>query len=170
MQNANPYGAPDAAVAEVMVDGNLAGRGERLGAALIDAAMMMAIVMPMMFLGGYWTQVMAAAEAGQKVAASTQVMWGLVGFAVFLLVQGYPLAKGAQTWGKRMLGLRIVGLDGSQPTLAQLVLKRYLPMQGLALIPLAGNLLATINVLLIFRRDRRCGHDLVAGTQVVRAR
>jgi uncharacterized RDD family membrane protein YckC len=31
-----------------------------------------------------------------------------------------------------------------------------------------GGLLAVVDVLFVFRRDRRCLHDLVAGTRVVR--
>jgi uncharacterized RDD family membrane protein YckC len=32
-----------------------------------------------------------------------------------------------------------------------------------------GPVLALVDVLLIFRNDRRCGHDLIAGTRVVHA-
>ena len=35
-------------------------------------------------------------------------------------------------------------------------------------IPFLGPILGIVNILLIFRGDRRCGHDLVANTRVVR--
>lgn len=130
----------------------------------------MVIVLPMTFAGGYFTDAMAAARAGAQVAFATQLGWAVVGYVVFALVQAYPLARTAQTWGKRALGIRIVALDGSQPSLARLLLRRYLPIQGLALIPLLGNVAAIVNALLIFRTDRRCGHDLIAGTEVLRQR
>ena len=45
---------------------------------------------------------------------------------------------------------------------------RYFPVQLVGNIPFIGPLLGIVNVLLIFRADRRCGHDLIAGTRVVR--
>ena len=87
---------------------------------------------------------------------------------MFLIVQGWPLAQSAQTWGKKVLGIRIALLDGTQPTFGTLILKRYLPVQVASSIPVLGTVLGLINVLLIFRGDRRCGHDLIAGTQVLK--
>jgi uncharacterized RDD family membrane protein YckC len=43
-------------------------------------------------------------------------------------------------------------------------------MQGVGVLPFVGPLLSIVNVLLIFRDDRRCGHDLIAGTRVVKLR
>ena len=42
-------------------------------------------------------------------------------------------------------------------------------MQVVSMIPLVGVLLVWVDILMIFRRDRRCAHDLVAGTRVVKA-
>jgi uncharacterized RDD family membrane protein YckC len=160
----NPYQAPAAAVADI-ADDQLASRGTRLGAALIDGLIMMAIIFPIMFATGYWQ----AAMSGQRPGLGTQLLYALMGFAIFVLVQAYPLKQAGQTWGKRVLKIRIVDLQGQQPSLATLIGKRYLPMQAVSAVPLLGNVLAIVNVLLIFRADRRCGHDLVAGTQVVKA-
>ena len=160
----NPYQAPAAAVADI-ADDQLASRGTRLGAALIDGLIMMAIIFPIMFATGYWQ----AAMSGQRPGMGTQLLYALMGFVIFVLVQAYPLKQAGQTWGKRVLKIRIVDLQGQQPSLATLIGKRYLPMQAVSAVPLLGNVLAIVNVLLIFRADRRCGHDLVAGTQVVKA-
>ena len=160
----NPYQAPAAAVADV-ADEQLAGRGERFGAAFIDGLIMIAIVFPIMFATGYWQ----AAMSGQRPGLGTQLLYALMGFVIFIIVQAHPLRQSAQTWGKRVMKIRIVDLQGQQPSLATLVGKRYLPMQAVSSVPLVGNLLALVNILLIFRADRRCGHDLVAGTRVVKA-
>lgn len=173
MDGLNPYVAPGAAVVAAptdRVEGRLAGRGERLAAALLDTLIALAIMGPLMLAGGFWADAMAAAEAGTRIGWATGAAWGLIGFIVLVLVQGWPLAKSAQTWGKRAVGIRIMKLDGTRPGLAHLLLRRYLPAQLLAMVPFAGNLLSAANVLLIFRPDRRCGHDLVAGTRVVRVR
>lgn len=169
-QDNNPYQSPQTAVADVSTGDDLAGRGERLGAAIIDTIIMIAVILPVMYVGGYFTQVLEAAATGNQVSMASQLMWAVIGFAVFVAVQFYPLNASAQTWGKRALGVRIANLDGSQPGIGQLLGKRYLPVQAVAAVPIVGNVLAVINVLFIFREDRRCVHDLIAGTRVVKAR
>ncbi|QDH69793.1 RDD family protein [Marilutibacter alkalisoli] len=168
-QDNNPYQSPQADVADALSLDNLAGRGERLGAAIIDGLIMLAVMLPIMWIGGYFSQVMVAAASGEQPSFVSQLMWVVIGFAVFVAVQYYPLNATAQTWGKRLVGVRIANLDGSQPGIGQLIGKRYLPVQVVSSLPFVGWLIGLVNVLLIFREDRRCGHDLVAGTKVVKA-
>jgi len=165
MSEHNPYGSPEAVVADVSAT-DLAGRGERFGAAIIDTIILLVIVLPLMVLGGYWETAMAAAG---EVPLLTTLLWAAIGFAVFVVVQWIPLNASGQTWGKRMLGIRIVDMDGEKPPIGRLIALRYLPVQVATNVPVVGLLLATVNVLLIFRSDRRCGHDLIAGTRVVKA-
>jgi len=164
MNEQNPYGSPEAVVAD-FAESSLAGRGERLGAAIIDTIILLVIMLPLMFFGGYWQ---VAMSAGGEVPFLTTVLWALVGLAVFVAVQWVPLNANGQTWGKRMLGIRIVDMDGDKPPIVQLICLRYLPIQLASNIPVIGIVVALVNVLLIFRADRRCGHDLIAGTQVVK--
>ena len=166
MNEQNPYGSPEAVVAD-LDQGNLAGRGARLGAVIIDTILLLVILMPLMIVGGYWQAAMAA---GGQVPLGTTLMWAVIGFAVFVLVQWYPLNANGQTWGKRLLGIRIVDMEGAKPPVGRLIGLRYLPVQAVGNVPVIGVLLARVNGLLIFRGDRRCGHDLIAGTQVVKGR
>ncbi|MCY1389879.1 hypothetical protein D9M71_46890 [compost metagenome] len=53
------------------------------------------------------------------------------------------------------------------PELGNLLLKRYLVWWLLAYVPVIGVLLVMVDYLFIFRADRRCLHDLMAGTRVV---
>jgi uncharacterized RDD family membrane protein YckC len=169
MENHNPYQAPQSNVEQAAGETQLAGRGQRLGAALLDGILMLAIMVPAMFLGGYLTAAFEAGQRNQQVPFLLTLAWSAVGFAVFVAVQGYPLSQSGQTWGKKLLGIRIVALDGSKPPLTALLLRRYLTVQAVNLVPVLGGIVNLVNVLLIFRQDRRCGHDLVAGTRVVRA-
>jgi uncharacterized RDD family membrane protein YckC len=169
MDDRNPYSAPESALTETAATGHLADYGERLAAALIDVLLMLAISLPLMWFGRYFHAVFEAAMAGRQPPFLLTLQWSLVGFLVFLLVQGYPLHRSGQTWGKRVLRIRIVDLQGQMMPLLPLLLRRYLPLQIAAVIPFLGNLLALVNVLLIFRQDRRCGHDLIAGTRVIKA-
>ncbi len=98
------------------------------------------------------------------------LMWAAVGFIVFLVVQGVPLNATGQTWGKRITGIKIVDLAGNKPPFGKLIGLRYLPVGVASNIPFIGPIISIVNVLLIFRGDRRCGHDLIAGTRVVQAK
>lgn len=169
MDQQNPYRGQDATELAATHEDELAGRGTRLGAAIIDTIILLAILMPLMYMGGYWTQVMTTAQAGESVAIGTTLTWAAIGFVVFAVVQGVPLNATGQTWGKRLLKIKIVDLDGAKPPIGRLLGLRYLPLQVASNVPMVGPLLALVNVLLIFRGDRRCGHDLIAGTKVVHA-
>jgi uncharacterized RDD family membrane protein YckC len=165
MQDSNPYSAPSAHVADIAPAGaqELAGRGMRLAAAFIDGLILLAIMMPLMYMGGYFSGMMS----GEQPGFGTQLMWAVLGFVVFVVVQGMPLNASGQTWGKKLLKMKIVDLEGRQPSFATLIGKRYLPVQAVSAVPFVGGLLALVNVLFIFGEERRCLHDLVAGTRVV---
>lgn len=170
MEEQNPYRGPESAVAVRAADTDLAGHGERLAAALIDGLIAISVTLPAMWFGGFFKTVMETATTGVQPPFALTLTWGIIGFAIFLAIQGYPLYARGQTWGKRVLGIRIVALDGSRVPFVSLIVRRYLPTNVVALVPFVGNLLVLIDILLIFRRDRRCGHDLIAGTRVVKAR
>ncbi len=87
---------------------------------------------------------------------------------LFLLLHGYLLAKYGQTIGKKLVGIRIVTVNNTPVAFPHLILKRYVPMWLLLMVPVVGGYLNLINILLIFHSDRRCGHDLIAGTKVIR--
>jgi uncharacterized RDD family membrane protein YckC len=167
MDEQNPYRGPDAAVAEFSSGDELAGRWARLGAAIIVGIIMLAVVMPVMYMGGYMQAATAAAQAGEQVPFGTTLMWAVIGFVIFVVVQGFPLNSTGQTWGKKALKIKIVDLAGNKPPLGRLLGLRYLPIQVASNVPMIGPVLALVDVLLIFRNDRRCGHDLIAGTRVV---
>lgn len=162
----NPYGAPQAPLHETRDDGlRLADRGMRLAAAIIDTVIAVVILLPMMFVGGYFNGIMT----GVQPSYGEQALWGLIGFTVFLAVQGYPLNASGQTWGKKMLKIKIVDLEGDKPPFSKLIALRYLPTQAIGFVPVVGSIYGLVNVLFIFRDDRRCVHDLIAGTRVVMA-
>ena len=163
MQDANPYAAPASEVRDVEAKIRLGGRGERLGAVLIDGLIILSIMLPAMYFGGYFSGIMK----GVTPAFGTQLLWALIGFTVMVAIQGYPLAQSGQTWGKKLLKLKIVNLDGSQPDFLRLIGLRYGSTQLISLIPVVGSFYGLVDSLFIFRADKRCLHDLLAGTRVV---
>jgi uncharacterized RDD family membrane protein YckC len=91
-----------------------------------------------------------------------------LGFGMYLLLQGPLLRSSGQTWGKRIFGIYIVDMSSRKPEFWKLAFVRELPFELIYLIHLVGQLLGLVNILMIARMDHRCGHDLLAGTQVVR--
>ena len=167
MSEHNPYDAPGAIVADI--DGpqaQLADRGMRLVAAIIDGLLLLVILVPAMFMGGYVSSIMS----GVQPTFLNQMQWSLIGFIIFLVIQGFPLYSNGQTWGKKALGMKIVDLQGNKPEFGRLVALRYLSTQVIGLIPVLGVIYGFVNVLFIFGNDRRCLHDKIAGTRVVVAR
>ena len=162
----NPYQAPESSVFDPTGESlnDLAGRGIRLGAAIIDGIVQSIIVFPLLWSLGVWEFLLR----GEAMSSAQNLQLGLVGVVVFMLLQGYLLKSRGQTIGKLALGIKIVRLGGAQPEFGALIGLRYLPQWIIQNIPSVGSMLLIVDVLLIFRDDRRCIHDLIAGTQVVR--
>lgn len=160
----NPFAPPVAKVQDVEpVAGDLAGRGARLAAAIIDG---------LVFGVAMWA---VATVSGISLFNPESVMsvgyWAAyaVTMLAFLALQGALLHLRSQTLGKIALGIRIVRRDGSRAGVGRLVGLRLLPAWLVGLVPFVGPLISLIDCLLIFRDSRRCLHDDIADTIVVRA-
>jgi uncharacterized RDD family membrane protein YckC len=162
--NANPYAPPTARVddiAPVYEERELAERLTRLWAALIDGAIQLLIAVPLTIfvLGGY------SDDPGViELARNT-----LIGALLFLALNGVLLARHGQTIGKRLMKIRIVRSNGRQASLAHLLALRYLPVWLVTVIPVVGIAIVMINPLFIFRDSRKCLHDNIADTIVIKA-
>jgi uncharacterized RDD family membrane protein YckC len=165
----NPYAAPQARLTDthdVAGDSELASRSTRLGAAIVDGVIGIAIAFPLMYVSGVWNYVVR----GENPPLGLTLAMGALGFLGFLLIHGYLLMTNGQTVGKKLAGIRIADLNGAVPGFATLILRRYLPISLVAQIPVAGPYVPLLDDLFIFRADRRCLHDLIAGTKVVTTR
>ena len=58
--------------------------------------------------------------------------------------------------------------NGERANIFKIIFLRSLPFSLLAWIPVFGMLLSFIDILFIFREDRRCLHDKFAGTIVLK--
>jgi uncharacterized RDD family membrane protein YckC len=166
----NPYAPPRADLdAPTVSDADLplAGRGARLGAQLLDL-LLLAVPLFAMSVGAFLEVNAHSVGARQPTSSGIPALWaGGLGAAALLLFQIYRVARRGQSLGKQWLGLRIVGVDGSRATFVRTVLLRTLLPWLLAWIPFVGWFVLPIDWLVIFREDRRCLHDLIAGTKVV---
>jgi uncharacterized RDD family membrane protein YckC len=90
--------------------------------------------------------------------------------AALSIVQIVLLSMWGQTIGKKLCGVRIVRFaDGSQAGFVRAWLLRSLVVSIIAQIPILGPVFAVADICFIFRSDRRCLHDHIAGTVVVKA-
>jgi uncharacterized RDD family membrane protein YckC len=162
----NRFAPPLAHVEDVAESGSgtLAGRGARLLAVLIDGLISGVLFWALTFV----TPLTLTPAPGASLVRVLLVNF-VIGVILFLILQGYLLATRGQTIGKALLKMRIVRRDGSPASFGRLVGMRYLPTMLLSMIPVLGGLYAIIDSLLIFRESRRCLHDNIADTIVVKA-
>lgn len=170
---ANPYAAPAATIDDVAawdaldLESRKSNRGRRLGAVLLDGLINLAWILPII-----WGATMAVGvQKGIKpMAPMIGVM--LVGLAILLallVINCVLLHRHGQTIGKRALDMSIVRTNGDRMGLRRYLFIRVLPVGLLGAIPYAGGLITLADPLMIFGKERRCLHDLIADTIVVDA-
>lgn len=166
----NPYGAPmvDMSTMPSTDEPVLASLERRLGAAIVDTTISIAIVLLFgsLYFGGVKNFPPGVAALGVRGTIISTVL----SLVVYLAVNGKWLSQSGQTVGKKLLKIKIVRTDGSPAGLKRIVLYRFLPVQLTLLVPVFGNLLPLIDVLFIFRSSRQCIHDQIADTKVILAR
>ena len=159
----NPYAPPRAKVSDVS-DGSdeleLAGRGVRLGAAILDAIVVMALVYIPLILGGAFSNI--GSDRAPTISPIASLL-ALAGFVVWLWFTILYVSRNGQTIAKKWLGIKVVRTDGSKASLGRIFWLRNVVNALLGIIPLYG----LIDVLLIFSDNRQCIHDKIADTIVV---
>jgi len=142
----------------------LASRLSRLIAALVDGLIMMPFVLPLylILLMRYQGSIFDASD-------TYRIMWiGIPSLIFYIGINSYFWATRGQSIGKMALGIRIVQIDGTKATLGRIVGLRVLPMELIGWIPVIGGFLSLVDVLFIFRANKRCLHDEIARTKVIR--
>ena len=172
----NPYASPTtyphSDIASESTRDELAGRFTRFAAAMVDGILLMVIVMPIQFLTGFM-----ARAAKQEAGFVEQILMSLVGIIAMLMVNGYTLLTRGQTIGKLLTNIQILDYKSVQLLpFVRVYVYRHLWTFPLVLLVLLipGNIdnfvlyaVIMIDVLMIFGDERRCLHDLIAGSKVV---
>jgi uncharacterized RDD family membrane protein YckC len=163
--------------------GGLAERGARLLAASIDQLVLLVLTVPML-LGAIPTQAELAplerdpelSGIGQLAGQIVSDMFTGIGFKITVLallawavVMAWLVATRSQSIGKYMVGIKVVRTDGSPASFARIFLLRNVVSFLPSFLPYVGWLyLFFIDPLLIYQESRRCIHDLIADTIVIR--
>ncbi|HKB56741.1 MAG TPA: RDD family protein [Lacunisphaera sp.] len=147
----------------------LASRWLRLGAQILDGLISCVVALP-----GFCLLLMAGvfSHPDQPNPALMFGGFGLLGLALvgLLIFQIYLLTTRGQTIGKKLLGIRIVSFDDeSNPGFVKAFLLRVFVNGLISAVPVLGGIYSLVDICFIFRDDKRCIHDLIAGTKVVTA-
>ena len=150
---------------------NLAGRGARLGAFLIDNFLLLLSTSPLI--------IAAIKEAAARddymlgfndivTIAAGMGLW-MLGWLALTIVQIWMLSTRGQTIGKWLIRIRIVRFrNGRNPGFVRAFLVRSLLPDIICSIPKLGGVLKLVDICFIFRADHRCVHDFAADTVVVK--
>ena len=173
----NPYAPPSSDVnmgkqpQPQATEGDLAERGTRFVAKMLDGLMNLALMLPVT-ISGLRSAAATAGSTGNLAFFRGFLANGLgmvsgVACLVLIAFQAYLIATTGQSIGKRWLKIKIVKLDGSRVNFVTGVLLRQWLFSLLQYFPRVGSILGLVDILFIFRADRRCIHDFAAGTKVV---
>jgi uncharacterized RDD family membrane protein YckC len=139
----------------------LASRDTRLLGALVDGLIFILFLQPLLhsFVKSIYFQ---------DISIFQRIILPSASILTFITINAYLIHKNGQTIAKRALGIKIV--DYRSNTIAnvfKIFFLRYGSLVLLSLVPVIGKFLGLINPLCIFGKEKRCLHDLIAGTKVV---
>lgn len=166
---ANPYAPPQAEVRDTVAHegAQLAGRGARLGAYLLDALIGGALVGAPAMIGMDFNAMVTRDYAN----AFSGIGLGLAGLGsvILLAITAYLVHKNGQTIGKKIVGIKVVRSDFSRASLGRIFWLRNVVNGIPSAIPFVGNLYVFADHLFIFGERRQCVHDKIADTVVIDA-
>ncbi len=168
----NPYAPPTAVVQDVsdpQAQAVPADRGTRLGAAVLDAIIFVAMVyVPLLFgtfLGAVASRATDDRNIGMTMIAVGMAVLPLGGVIVWTAFTIKYLRRNGQSIAKKLLGIKAVRTDGSPASLARLFWLRNVVNWIISFVPFYG----LLDSLFIFGESRQCLHDKLADTIVVKA-
>jgi uncharacterized RDD family membrane protein YckC len=179
----NNYAPPQSVVADISSTDSpfeKATRLSRLGAVLLDIVI---FSVPLIPLYGVLFTAMFHARGNLR---NSSALWlsamagtgvflyvGLLVYLALLVLTIVLVYRNAQTIGKKLVGIKVARTDGSRASLARIFWLRNVVNQlvtlVLAFVPFVGGFYPLVDVCMIFGERRRCVHDYIADTIVIRA-
>ena len=168
MSENNIYDTPKSELVDQSTSGDtltLASRWARLGAAIIDGIIVALVTIPAMYFTGGFNGITSGRQPGILYLLGITVL----GMAVYFAINYRSLIANGQTIGKKMLDIKIVDLNGDIPKLQWQLIIRYAVTVFPSQIPVVGPFYGLIDALFILSKEKRCIHDLIAKTRVVKS-
>jgi uncharacterized RDD family membrane protein YckC len=162
--------------------GSLAERGARLLAASIDELIVLGAFLPMLIGPIRLIRSMIATSLTGELVDTSNVVSdavnsmlqgpGIIVTAIALLawcvITVWLVTANGQSIGKRLVRIKVVRSDGARASFGRIFLLRNLVSDLPCLLPYLGWIYLFADPLLIYQDSRRCIHDLIADTIVVR--
>jgi uncharacterized RDD family membrane protein YckC len=155
-----------------------ASRGARLLAVVIDSVLplvLFILIIAAVAIPAYENYRQASAPGIAPPTSSSHHLtttwaWlGGVAVIAFYVWSALLVYLYGQTFGKRLMDIRVVRTDGARVTFARFIFLRWLPLFIVRFVPLLNVVTLLLDPLLIFRDSRQCLHDSIADTRVVTA-
>jgi uncharacterized RDD family membrane protein YckC len=174
----NNYAPPQSVVADISsvdVPFEKATRLSRLGAVIVDG-----LIFTIPFIPSY-SVALRSMVTTRSLARNYLVFWTAMAgsgpwFYIASLINLVLLAvtivlvyRNAQTIGKKLLGIKVARTDGSRASLARIFWLRNVVNTVITMVPFVGPLYSLVDICMIFGEQRRCCHDYIADTIVIRA-
>jgi uncharacterized RDD family membrane protein YckC len=169
----NPYAAPTEAAAPVEQNDpsrELATPSSRLGAQIIDNLLLVTAAIPGAIVGAILGSSFQYGSSGKDegIGMMTIAVGAITGL-LFYIYQCQLIAATGQSLGKRWSNVRIVLENGDPPGFLRGVVLRSWALFALRVIPGLGYIVGLVDSLMVFSEGRRCLHDRIAGTRVLKA-
>jgi uncharacterized RDD family membrane protein YckC len=146
-----------------------ADRMQRLFASIIDSLIFTPIAVVTIIGGGLSSFIGSASGTCPAASALPVLLLGVAAIFALVIFQLVLLSMSGQTIGKKIMAIKIVTSDGEHlPGFFKVVLLRLIVVGLIGSIPFAGWIFNLVDILFIFRDDRRCIHDMIAGTKVIK--
>jgi uncharacterized RDD family membrane protein YckC len=171
----NRFAPPKADLTELGHSENgivLAGRGQRLVAAILDTILLMVLIYGAFFVFGgvsLLTRLNPSTPPDPFALMGTMFRSMAPGYVILLVIQGWAMHAFGGTVGKKLMGLRIVRSDGTRAGFARAFFGRGAASIVPNFIPILNIFWWLVDTLLIFRDSRQCLHDQMVDTIVVTA-
>ncbi len=176
----NPYAPSNAQLEEEIIELELAGRGARLIAVILNSLIIMLTQIPTYFAMATEPDLLPAIIgilSAADIVGGIRLIFESMGFLLMTSIVAwlgiivYNLVlfhRQGQTLGKRIMGIKVIRSNGDRCSLRRFVFLRYALVALLGGIPFIGIFVSIADPLLIFRESRQCLHDTIADTIVIK--
>jgi uncharacterized RDD family membrane protein YckC len=162
--------------------GSLAERGARLLAASIDELIVLGACLPVLIGPVRLISAMVATSLTGELVDTSNVSSDIVNamlqgpgiivtviaLLAWCVITAWLVSANGQSIGKRLVKIKVVRTDGSPASFGRIFLLRNVVSSLPCLLPYLGLIYLLADPLLIYQDSRRCIHDLIADTKVVR--
>ena len=143
----------------------LASRWSRIGATIVDSLILSVVMLPLAYFTGAFDGL--SNNPPTELPLTYQLTMAILGFSLYCIINWKYLKLSGQTVGKKLLGIKMVNLDGTPAQVFDLVFKRYAFFIFVGYIPLVGGWIGLVNMLMVFGKQKRALHDRIAKTKVI---